>query len=470
MTDHTAPIRFRRASTLTLGWNNLVLLLEALWDPLMLVLTLWAVAYYYEDRIPPSYLVLSVVIFAVTFPGTARLDTSGWDLLRDILLGWGTMAGLLLFLGYASGYISLFDSEAVSAWLVLAPSAQLAGHFALRKFAPSLLNVQGTAKRVVIAGVNDHGIALGEEIARNPYIATRVMGFFDDRDSSRLGRAGELPLLGTLEELPAYVKEYRIDSVYLSLPMATQPRMLRLLDGLCDSTASIYFVPDIFVAEVMQGRMDAVGEIPVVAVCETPFSGINRIVKRLSDIVLATLILILISPLMLLIALGVKWSSPGPVIFKQRRYGLNGEEIIVSKFRSMTSCEDNRDFIRQAQKGDSRITPFGAFLRRTSLDELPQFINVIQGQMSIVGPRPHAVAHNELYRKVIKGYMVRHKVKPGVTGWAQVNGCRGETDTVDKMKRRIDYDLAYLRNWSLLLDLYIIARTVLVVLNDRNAY
>jgi putative colanic acid biosynthesis UDP-glucose lipid carrier transferase len=193
-------------------------------------------------------------------------------------------------------------------------------------------------------------------------------------------------------------------------------------------------------------------------------------VKRLSDIVLSVVILILISPLLLAIAVGVKMTSRGPIIFKQRRYGLNGEEIVVSKFRTMKTCEDNGDFIQQAQKNDSRVTPFGAFLRRTSLDELPQFFNVIQGRMSIVGPRPHAVAHNELYRKIIKGYMVRHKVKPGVTGWAQVNGCRGETDTVEKMKKRIDYDLAYLRNWSLLLDLYIIFKTIFVVFDDRNAY
>jgi putative colanic acid biosynthesis UDP-glucose lipid carrier transferase len=313
-------------------------------------------------------------------------------------------------------------------------------------------------------------VALGQEIVRNPYIATRVMGFFDDRSSERLERKGELPLLGKLDHLPEYVRKNHIDAIYLSLPMATHPRMLRLLEELSDTTASIYFVPDIFIAEVMQGRMDSVGEIPVVAVCETPFSGINRIVKRLSDIVLSVVILILISPLLLAIAVGVKMTSPGPIIFKQRRYGLNGEEIVVSKFRTMSTCEDNGDFIRQAQKNDSRVTPFGAFLRRTSLDELPQFFNVIQGRMSIVGPRPHAVAHNELYRKIIKGYMVRHKVKPGVTGWAQVNGCRGETDTVEKMKKRIDYDLAYLRNWSLLLDLYIIFKTIFVVFDDRNAY
>jgi putative colanic acid biosynthesis UDP-glucose lipid carrier transferase len=185
--------------------------------------------------------------------------------------------------------------------------------------------------------------------------------------------------------------------------------------------------------------------------------------------VLSALILLLLTPLMLVVAAAVKLSSPGPAIFRQRRYGLYGEEIIVYKFRSMTVME-NGPAVAQAQKNDARVTTIGGFLRRTSLDELPQFVNVLQGRMSIVGPRPHAVAHNEQYRKVIKGYMLRHKVKPGITGWAQVNGLRGETATLDKMEARIQYDLDYLRNWSLWLDLWIVLRTVKVVLTRENAF
>jgi putative colanic acid biosynthesis UDP-glucose lipid carrier transferase len=244
---------------------------------------------------------------------------------------------------------------------------------------------------------------------------------------------------------------------------------LNLLEALRDTTGSIYFVPDTFVTDLIQGRMDSVGGIPVVAVCETPFMGINRVVKRTTDIVLSILILILISPLLLLIALAIKLTSPGPAIFKQRRYGLDGSDILVYKFRSMTVMEDGAA-VKQAQKNDQRLTPIGGFLRKTSLDELPQFLNVLSGKMSIVGPRPHAVAHNEEYRKLIKGYMLRHKVPPGITGWAQVNGFRGETDTLDKMKGRIDLDLDYLRNWSLRLDLYIIFKTIWVVLKRENAH
>jgi putative colanic acid biosynthesis UDP-glucose lipid carrier transferase len=269
-------------------------------------------------------------------------------------------------------------------------------------------------------------------------------------------------MLGSVETLAEYVKTHKVDLIYLALPLGSQPRINKLLDDLCDTTASVYFCPDIFLFDLIQARMDTIGGLPVLAVCETPFYGVNGIVKRVSDVILASLILLLIAPVMAAIALGVKLSSPGPVLFRQRRYGLDGQEILVYKFRSMTVTEDG-PVVKQATKNDARVTRFGAFIRRTSLDELPQFVNVLQGRMSIVGPRPHAVAHNEMYRKLVKSYMIRHKVKPGITGWAQVNGLRGETDTVEKMKARIEYDLDYLRHWSLGLDLSIIWRTIFVV-------
>jgi putative colanic acid biosynthesis UDP-glucose lipid carrier transferase len=224
-----------------------------------------------------------------------------------------------------------------------------------------------------------------------------------------------------------------------------------------------------FVTDLIQGHAAAVCDTAVIAVCETPFTGLDGLVKRASDIVFSLLILLLISPVLLGIAMAIKLTTQGPVLFKQRRYGLDGEQIVVYKFRSMTVADDGERVV-QASRTDARITPLGALLRRTSLDELPQFVNVLQGRMSIVGPRPHAVAHNEFYRKLIKGYMVRHKVKPGITGWAQVNGFRGETDTLEKMQGRIDCDLDYLRHWSLALDIQIILRTVRLVLHDRKAY
>jgi len=209
--------------------------------------------------------------------------------------------------------------------------------------------------------------------------------------------------------------------------------------------------------------------MPAISVCDTPFHGMDAVMKRATDIVLASLALLLLAPLMLLIAIAVKLTSSGPALFRQRRYGLNGEEIMVYKFRSMTVCEDGA-VVSQATRQDSRVTPLGRLLRSTSLDELPQLLNVLEGKMSVVGPRPHAVAHNELYRKLISGYMLRHKVRPGITGWAQVNGLRGETQTVEKMRARVQFDLDYLSHWSPWLDVKIILRTLWVIARDRNAY
>lgn len=317
--------------------------------------------------------------------------------------------------------------------------------------------------------MNDQGMALASRIGTTEYSGIELSGFFDDRDRERLDNTEDLSAIGNLKDLPTFVKENNIQLIYLSLPMTSQPRILEVLDELKDTTASIYFVPDMFVTNLIQGHSGAVCGMPVISVCETPFTGTSGTVKWISDMILSVLILTLISPILLIIAAAVKFGSPGPIIFKQRRYGLDGEEILVYKFRSMTVCEDGGS-IQQAQKNDSRLTRLGAFLRKTSLDELPQFVNVLQGRMSIVGPRPHAVAHNELYRSLIKGYMVRHKVKPGITGWAQVNGFRGETDTLDKMQSRIDFDLDYLRHWTLKLDLQIILKTLLVVFKREAAY
>jgi len=251
--------------------------------------------------------------------------------------------------------------------------------------------------------------------------------------------------------------------------MSNAPRMEELLDQLRDTTASIYFVPDVFAFDLVQPRCIEINGIAMLSICDTPFHGVNAITKRVIDIALASLGLVLAAPIMLAAAIGVKLSSPGPILFKQRRYGLHGEEIRVYKFRTMTVCEDG-PLVVQAMRRDRRTTAFGRFLRRTSMDELPQLFNVLQGKMSFVGPRPHAVAHNEQYRRLISGYMIRHKIRPGMTGWAQVNGLRGETTTVEQMRLRVQHDLDYLRNWSLWLDLKILFKTVPLLFRQRDVY
>jgi putative colanic acid biosynthesis UDP-glucose lipid carrier transferase len=320
-------------------------------------------------------------------------------------------------------------------------------------------------------GVNELSHQLQERINTNFEHGIELKGFFDVISERPLAQvlSNNTPFIGNIEQLSRYVKQNGIDIIYIALPPSLHAQIMVLLDDLKDTTASIYFVPNFFMADLIQARIDEIDGMPIVAMCETPFSGFNGFIKASSDLIMASIILCLISPLLIFLGLGVKFSSPGPILFKQRRYGLDGHEIVIYKFRSMTVAEDGEN-VTQATVNDKRVTSFGKFLRKTSLDELPQFINVLQGRMSIVGPRPHAISHNELYRNLIKGYMVRHKVKPGITGWAQVNGFRGETGSVESMKARIDFDLDYLKKWSLVLDLKIIFRTPLLIFKDKKAY
>jgi putative colanic acid biosynthesis UDP-glucose lipid carrier transferase len=444
-------------------------LVRAALDPLIAIATLAAAVSVFGVGFDGAFVILALLVFAMTFPGglTRERQRSG-DLMLEIATGWIAVVGLLALLGWATQTLEAFDARVILAWALATPLALFAAHRLLPRVMPRVLATQGLEKVAVIAGANDLGRRLAERL-RDPMLGTRVAGYFDDRGARRLQDLPAAQNLGELAQLADYARAQRVDVIYIALPMASQPRILRLLEELRDTTASIYFVPDIFVADLIQARVDSIGGIPVVAACETPFYGFNGFVKRASDVIFGTAILLLAAPLMLAIALGVKLSSPGPILFKQRRYGLDGRKIVVYKFRSMTVAEDG-DVVRQATRNDSRVTRFGAFLRRTSLDELPQLINVLQGRMSVVGPRPHAVAHNEMYRKLIRGYMIRHKVRPGITGLAQVNGWRGETETVEKMKGRIEMDLAYLRSWSLALDLQIILKTLAVVLGRKNAY
>ncbi len=452
-----------------LGRSHVFRVVEAALDPLVFVFSLWGLALYVSGRLSSAYMILGVIVFSLSFPGTSQLRMSVMRMIFNICFNWIWIAGLLLVIGYSTGYVNYFSPNVIGHWLWFAPLCQGVAHLTLRRVAPQLVRLQGALPRAVVVGMNPQGEALARGIKGSEYAGIELLGFIDDRGDERCAKQGEFKLVGKIDELPNYVKKNHVQLIYLSLPMASRPRILQVLDGLKDTTASIYFVPDMFITDLIQGRSDTVCGVTVIAVCDTPFRGYNGVLKRVSDVLLSVLILLLISPLLLLIAVLVKLDSPGPVFFKQRRYGLDGEEIVVYKFRSMVVAEDGHQIV-QARKNDARVTRLGAFLRRTSLDELPQFLNVLQGRMSVVGPRPHAVAHNEQYRSLIKGYMVRHKVRPGITGWAQVNGQRGETDTLDKMQARIDFDLDYLRNWSLQLDFYIIFKTIRLVFKDGTAY
>jgi putative colanic acid biosynthesis UDP-glucose lipid carrier transferase len=386
-----------------------------------------------------------------------------------IAFRWFILLFVLLAIGYATKSSTVYSRRVLLTWAVATPGililANLVMHEALRR----VLSDPANARRSVFVGYNEISLALARRLMSNSSAGLAVSGFFDDRAPARLGSAPGMQLCGGLRDIVHHVKTHAIDVIFVALPVSHLERVKQLLEELRDTTVSIYYIPTVFAFDSIQGGTSELLGVPLIALCETPFHGFRGVSKRLTDIVVAMATLVLVSPLMILSAVLVKVSSTGPVIFKQRRYGLDGREIIIYKFRTMTVTEDDGP-IRQATRDDARVTSIGRLLRRTSLDELPQLVNVLQGRMSLVGPRPHAVAHNELYRKLIKGYMVRHKVQPGITGLAQVHGLRGETTSVEQMEARVQYDLEYLRNWSVLLDLKILLKTLTIVARGRNAY
>jgi putative colanic acid biosynthesis UDP-glucose lipid carrier transferase len=444
-------------------------LVAAFLEPSLTVLVFLTVSHAFDEPIGRSDLTLCLLVFALTFPGRNRFWDRPLNAAVDIGTSWLALLAILLLCGYATRSLNLFEPDIVFWWAVVTPALLWLTYFSGRALLRRLAAQPENRRTAVVVGAGAQGVKVANAFRARGDIGLSFLGYFDDRADERVDPDAMLMRLGSLRQVAEYVRERGVHEVYITLPLGSQPRIVELLEQVQGTTASVFFVPDVFGISIIQGRLQDMNGVPVVGLCETPFTGTNRLVKRIEDVVLASLILVLISPLLLGIAIGVKLTSPGPAIFRQRRNGLDGTEIVVWKFRSMRAQDDGA-VVPQATKGDPRITALGAFLRRTSLDELPQFFNVLQGHMSIVGPRPHAVAHNEQYRQLIKAYMVRHKVKPGITGWAQIHGHRGETDTIEKMQARVEYDLEYLRNWTLGLDLQIIARTIKLVFIDRHAY
>jgi len=391
-------------------------------------------------------------------------------------------SGLVIFSSFLTFMILLFAASmtktsadysrvTITLWFFLMSLFLIAWRFVFRKMHLNWLKNKRNLKRVAIIGANDIGNQIAASIKENISFGYQLIGFFDDRRESddRTVKNPVISIIGTFDDAARYARNKEIDVLYISLPMSAEQRIITLLDKLSDSAIAVHIIPNFFIYNILHARWHNIGPHQALSIYDTPFYGAGSLLKKIEDISIASFILLLVSIPMLLIALAIKLTSPGPVIFKQKRYGINGKELIIYKFRSMTTCDDGR-VVKQAEKNDARITPLGAFLRRTSMDELPQFVNVLQGTMSVVGPRPHAVAHNEEYRRQIGGYMLRHLVKPGITGWAQINGFRGETKALHLMKQRIKYDLDYIRNWSLIWDIKIISQTIFKGFINKNAY
>ncbi len=469
-------------------------LLQPILDAIGILGALSVVKYVARGGIDDAGIVLglmAVIVFLILsrITGLARTSDRGNPdhEIASIMITWTMTVMTLALVGFATRYGQVFARSVMFAWALSAPMLVGLLRMLARILQESAIRRGYGTRTVAIAGMNQLGRQTATNIEAEPSLGYQLIGYFDDRVEDRPslsvsdqkdqrdavadpdGIASQTSLEGTLNNLVERCRTGEIDTVMITLPMRAEDRIKYLLDQLSDSTVSVYIVPDFFVFELLHSRWTSMGGLPAVSVFENPLFGVDGAFKRITDLTLAVTGLIVAAFPMSLIAIGIKLTSRGPVFFRQKRYGLDGKEILVWKFRSMRTC-DNGPVVKQATKDDPRITRLGGILRKTSLDELPQLFNVLEGSMSLVGPRPHASAHNEHYRGQIRGYMLRHKVKPGITGLAQVNGCRGETETIDKMERRIKWDHQYIRRWSWLLDIRILFKTVLVVWKQDTAY
>ncbi|TAN22225.1 MAG: undecaprenyl-phosphate glucose phosphotransferase [Acidobacteria bacterium] len=414
--------------------------------------------------------IIACLVCVLVFQGFgishARWRTGSLMDLGSLSLAWIVSIAMLLALGYLTKTTDQYSRIALTTWFVLGLLLLCLLHLLLWSYFGWLRERGIGAVSAVIGPPTSAAQRLAATFQADASLGVQLCGYFGE-----LGQCGieGLPRLGALHDLAAYVRLKGVDAAYLSLEHsgAQLPDLMQALQG---GRTSVFLIPNVFAFDLLQSELQSVNGIPVLAVGGAEMSPLGGAVKRLMDLTLSGLALLVLSPLLLVIAAAIKLDSPGPVIFRQRRYGIHSEEIEVWKFRSMRTLDNDRGAIAQAVRGDWRVTRVGAWLRKTSLDELPQFWNVLRGAMSLVGPRPHAVAHNELYRDKLRGYMLRHRARPGMTGWAQVNGCRGETDTIEKMQRRLDYDLEYIRRWSPVLDVWILLRTIPALLLNRDVY
>ncbi len=414
----------------------------------------------------------------LTFVDFRQLITArsmGWLLSRALLRWvWVVLAVVLslLFLVRNQTEIDLTRSL-VPRWAIIALILQMLCLMLCRRGIYWINNLADNRHKAVFFGMGPQAHTLYLRLRRSPILGIEVMGYYASQPvDSRITAEGPVPpYLGSNENAWPHIKNATYDMVFIQ-PYGYYDQQLsaQMFEQLYDSTANIYMLPETrWADDVVTLTSNEIAGVSLLSIHATPIMGFARVFKRIMDLVLGGIALLLLSPVMLAVAIAVRLDSPGPILFRQNRYGERGQPVPVYKFRSMYVDKDTAT-LRQASRGDPRVTRVGRILRRTSLDELPQLFNVLLGTMSLVGPRPHADAHNELYRRQISGYMLRHSIKPGITGWAQVNGLRGETDTLEKMQRRIEYDRYYIQYWSLSLDIRILFLTIWTVIRGDNAY
>jgi len=415
-------------------------------------------------------------VFVLLLVGAMAITYDGWGIYRSnakfstkartLLLAWSAAFLVLVVLGFLTKRSDEFSRLLVGELYLTGYVGQLLSHALLRMVQERVIQAE-YAEPVVIVGTGELARYLQKKILRNPWMKQAVVGFVSLRPA--LPGPGDGPLLGTLDDLSAVIDRYGVQTVYFAIPLDTSDVLGNTYLTLIDKRVDVHWVPDIFSLRLLNHSLREIGGLPVITLLETPLVGVRLLIKWLEDVLLSFLLLIVASPLFILIATVIKLDSSGPVFFRQMRQGWNGHKFHIWKFRTMHARSREEGAVQQAKKDDPRVTRVGRFLRRTSLDELPQLFNVLIGDMSLVGPRPHASQHDAEYARRIADYMARQKIKPGITGLAQVRGLRGETEQLGKMVLRVESDIEYINNWSLWLDLVILFRT-LGALSGRNAY
>ena len=459
--------------------SGLLELIQRFMDPLLVVasgVALYAIQFG-DLNFPRNYVFILTGSFLLCFAVFPFFNiyrpyrgASLWVETQTLASAWTVVFAALVISLFMTKTSSYFSRLWIGQWAVAGFVTLVFFRMALRG-GLRLLRKHGYNLRVVaIAGAGTLGRDVARRLAASPWTGLKVVGFYDDDPSLQRQAFEGVEVRGVLHRLPKDVAELGIDQVWIALPLHHNLEVRSLVTSLSRQPVQVTFVPDIYGVQLLNHSIGEVAGFPVIHLMESPLAGVNGLLKAIEDKLLASLILLATSPLMLIIGIGVRLTSPGPIFFGQRRGGLHGERIWVWKFRTMKHTVEPQGMVTQAMPGDSRVTAFGAFLRRTSLDELPQFFNVLKGDMSIVGPRPHAVEHDEFYQRQIDAYMLRHHVKPGITGWAQINGWRGETGELEKMGMRIKHDLYYINNWSLWFDLRIIFMTVFMMIRGKNAH
>jgi putative colanic acid biosynthesis UDP-glucose lipid carrier transferase len=427
----------------------------------------------------PGYYLLATLIgilLTANYGQVARLyDTPNLSRttlqLSRVTAAWLAVMFTLIAIAFITKTSETYSRAWLLIWMVLALFAFIALRIVLLVRIGSWRQAGQLTQNVVVVGAGDYGQRLIRELRENGDAMLNIVGVFDRRHTRVPAEIDGVPVRGDINDLMNFVRTSRVDEIIVALPWRSGDSLTELVQRLRSVPVNVKWCPETIAFQLPVRGLANLGGVSMISLFDRPLVGTGSIAKSIEDHIGAALLIVALSPLILLIAVAIRIDSTGPVLFRQTRYGFNNEEFNVFKFRTMRVDTANPVApLEQARRNDPRITRVGRFLRRTSLDELPQLLNVLKGEMSLVGPRPHAVAHNEQYGRIIDEYFSRHRVKPGITGWAQINGLRGETDTAEKMRKRVEYDVYYIDHWSLLFDMRILFLTLFVGFINRNAY